>query len=155
MPTDPIKLINKIFEPTTTTAPMKAGATTTPTTAPAATTTAQSAKDYVLSQSLNAKLSGTGGGSRTQELATYSAKGLAESFQKAHEAQMADKKPATNPMDDVLASSRKTGTNAPQLSAEAQASIQKGTKATADAGLNAIDKKLAQVVGISRAIGSA
>jgi len=153
MPTDPIKLINKIFEPTTTTAPKKTDAT--PTTAAAATTTtAQSAKDYVLSQSLNSMLS-KAGGTRTQELATYSAKGLAESFKKASEAQMADKKPATNPMDDILASSRKAGTNAPQLSAEAQASIQKGTKATADAGLNTIDKKLAQVVGISRAIGSA
>lgn len=146
MPTDPIKLINKIMEPTTTAAaPKKTETTATP---------AQSAKDYVLSQSLNARLSGTGG-SRTQELATYSAKGLAESFKKAHEAQMAEKKTAANPMDGVLADAKKTGTNAPQLSAEAQASIQKGTKATADAGLNAIDKKLAQVVGISRAIGSA
>lgn len=154
MPTDPIKLINKIFEPKTTTATKQTDAATTPTTA-ATTTTAQSAKDYVLSQSLNARLSGAGGGTRTQELATYSAKGLAESFQKAHEAQMADKKTAANPMDDVLAASKKTGTNAPQLSAEAQASIQKGAKATADAGLNAIDKKLAQVVGVSRAIGAA
>lgn len=151
MPTDPIKLINKIFEPKTATTAKKTDATTTP----ATTATTQSAKDYVLSQSLNARLSGTGGGSRTQDLATYSAKGLADSFKKAHEAQMADKKTAANPMDGVLADAKKGGTNAPQLSAEAQASIQKGAKATADAGLNTIDKKLAQVVGISRAIGSA
>lgn len=147
MPTDPIQLINKILEPTTTAAAPKK--------TEAAATAAQSAKDYVLSQSLNARLSGTGGGTRTQELATYSAKGLAESFKKAHEEQMADKKTPANPMDSVLADAKQTGTNAPQLSAQAQASIKNGTQAAADAGLNAIDKRLAQVVGISRAIGSA
>ncbi len=146
MPTDPIQMINKILEPTTTAAAPKK--------TEAAATTAQSSKDYVLSQSLNAMLSGSGG-SRTQELATYSAKGLAESFKKAHEEQMADKKTAANPMDGVLADAKRTGTNAPQLSAQAQTSIKSGTQATADAGLNAIDKRLAQVVGISRAIGSA
>ena len=145
MATDPIKLVKNILEPKATTTAAK--------TETKATTTAAEAKpkagaDYKLSSSLNAMLSGTsGGGSRTQELANYTAKGLKDAFQQAHEARAAEAKSSTksNPMDDVLAASKKAGTNAPQLSAQAQAIIdQTKPKTTAD-----------QKSGVSKIIGTA
>lgn len=158
MSTDPIKLIRQITEPKPTVATK---ASETAATTAAATTkansTASQAKDYVLSQSLKAKMSGgTGGGTRTQELASNNAKDVQDYYESAAKARKADAAAAnkSNPTDGVL-SEAKGKTAATTHSAEVQASLAKMTKAKDDAAMKAVDPKLASVLGVSKIIGTA
>jgi len=169
MSTDPIKLVQSILNPKTTTPAASTKTTESAKTAPAATaaakatesTAATNASDaYKLSQSLLKKMSQTNVGASTETTghSTYTAQGLKDYFQSAHESQTKAKSAAAatpKPLDDVLKVSRDKGTNEPKLSAAAQ-DIVKEKKATAtDTALAAVDSKLAQTVGVSRIIGTA
>jgi hypothetical protein len=148
MKTDPIKLIDSILKPATTAAP-----TNTTTSKPA--TANEDA--YKLANSLKELLANGPSGS-TSLKGNYTAKGLQEAFQSAHDIQ---KKQAaasgspSQPLDEVLKSSKDAGTNAPVLSAQAQEIVKAKAATSTDVGLAKLDEKLAQTVGISRVIGSA
>ena len=155
MSTDPIKLVKSFFAAKPADTASKAPSTTTP--AKAANTSIS--EDYKLSQSLVSLMAQGPSGSSTPDLSNYTAQGLKDSFQAAHNIQNQEKAAAAaataKPLDDVLKTSVATGTNNPTPSAQA-AEILKDKKATAtDTGLAAIDSRLAQTVGISKAIGSA
>lgn len=149
MSTDPIKLIQGILAPKTS-APAAS-------TSAAAKTTSSTNDAYKLANSLK-ELLANGPSGTTALKGNYTAKGLQEAFQSAHDAQSkkdAASAAAPKPLDEVLKANKEAGTNTPVLSAQAQ-EIVKAKQATAtDVGLAKVDEKLAQTVGISRAIGSA
>lgn len=149
MKSDPIQLINRILKPTSTAAPTNTTAAAKP---------ASSNEDaYKLANSLKELLANGPSGS-TALKGNYTAKGLQEAFQSANDIQkkQAAASAATpKPLDEVLKSSKEAGTNAPALSAQAKEAMDAKAATSTDVGLAKVDAKLAQIVGISRSIGSA
>lgn len=175
MRTDPIKLVQNILNPKTATpAPTsKSAEIANSSSSGESATTAAKAKEsastkaatnatdaYKLSQSLQKKLAqvNTGATPDTPDLSTYTAQGIKEYFQSAHEAQTKAKTAAAaspKPLDDVLKASQEKVTNAPKLSAAAQEIVKEKKATSTDAALAAVDSRLAQTVGVSRIIGTA
>jgi hypothetical protein len=167
MRTDPIKLVQSILNPKTETPATKPADSVKPeaTSAKAnestATKAAANASDaYKLSQSLQMKLTqaNTGAAPETPDLSTYTAQGIKDYFQSAHEAQTKAKAAASatpKPLDDVLKVSQGNATSEPKLSAAAQEIVKEKKTTATDAALAAVDSRLAQTVGISRSIGTA
>lgn len=156
MSTDPIKLIRSIAPPKTT-APTTGTSAATSTPGTSATGSTSSTDAYKLAQSLLKRMSPDTSETSVPDLSNYTAKGIKDYFQSAHDAQTKEKAAAATPkpLDEVLKASQDKGRQEPKLSAQAQ-EIVKEKKATAtDTGLAAIDQRLAQTVGISRAIGTA
>jgi len=94
----------------------------------------------------------------TPDLSTYTAQGIKDYFQSAHEAQTKAKAAASatpKPLDDVLKVSQGNATSEPKLSAAAQEIVKEKKTTATDAALAAVDSRLAQTVGISRSIGTA
>lgn len=146
MSTDPIKLIHSIVSPKPTAAP------TIPTTAKSTSTD----DAYKLATSLKELLANGPSGTTTLK-ANYTAKGLQEAFQTAHDTQVkqaAASAAAPKPLDDVLKVGKENGTNAPALSAQAQEIVNAKKATSTDVGLAKIDAQLAQTVGISHSIGT-
>ncbi len=150
MSTDPIKLIHGMVSPKPTSASTSS--------APASGSAKPSGNDaYKLAASLSALLENGPSGS-TKLSGNYTAKGLQESFQSAHDTkskQAAAAAAAPKSLDNVLKASNVNGTNAPELSAQAQEIVKAKSATSSDVGLAKIDSQLAQTVGISRVIGSA
>jgi hypothetical protein len=175
MSTDPIKLVQNILNPKTAAPATKtkaaetanagstesAAATASKAKESTATKAATNASDaYKLSQSLQKKMTqaNTSATTETPDLSTYTAQGLKEMFQAAHETQTKAKAAASaapKPLDDVLKASQASGTNEPKLSAAAQEIVKEKQATSTDKALSAIDSKLAQTVGVSRIIGTA
>ncbi|HNY30249.1 MAG TPA: hypothetical protein PKO15_05115 [Fibrobacteria bacterium] len=182
MPTDPIKLIREITAPKTVTPPKAAegaqasaeatktasgqsgkdataaAAKSDPKGASQAQATASQAKAYVVAQSLKAKMSpmASGTGTRTLDLAAANANEVQNYFETAAKARKAEAAAATkaDPLQNVLSDARGK-TEAPKLSAEAQASIAKSAPKKEDAGMKAVDSRLASILGVSKIIGTA
>ncbi|MEK7394904.1 MAG: hypothetical protein AAB214_20280 [Fibrobacterota bacterium] len=174
MSTDPIKLVQNILNPkiATPASTSKSAETAQPSTSgDSATTTAKAnestankaasnaSEAYKLSQSLQKKLTqaNTGATPETPDLSTYTAQGIKDYFQSAHEAQTKAKAAATaapKPLDDVLKVSQGNATNEPKLSAAAQEIVKEKKTTATDTALAAVDSRLAQTVGISRTIGT-
>jgi hypothetical protein len=171
MSTDPIKLVQNILNPKIPTSAAKSKTVDAPQTdAPAtsakekespSTMAATNASDaYKLSQSLQKKLTqaNTGATPETPDLSTYTAQGIKDYFQSAHETQTKAKVAASatpKPLDDVLKVSQGNATSEPKLSAAAQEIVKEKKTTATDAALAAVDSRLAQTVGISRSIGTA
>lgn len=173
MPTDPIKLINRILEPKTTASTKPADtaqaagkadpaaaqkdktAAAAKTGAPASgqTAAASQTKAYVVDQGLKSRMSGGGGnGTRTQELAQANAKDVQayyESAAKTRKSEAAANAKA-DPLQGVLSDARgKTGNT--QFSAAAQASLNKSAAYKEAVASRAADAK----AGVSKIIGTA
>jgi hypothetical protein len=167
MSTDPIKLVQNILNPKSPTSAAKSKTVEAPQTDAPATSAkekesaATNASDaYKLSQSLQKKLTqtNTGAAPETPDLSTYTAQGIKDYFQSAHEAQTKAKAAASatpKPLDDVLKVSQGNANSEPKLSAAAQEIVKEKKTTATDAALAAVDSRLAQTVGISRSIGTA
>lgn len=115
------------------------------------------AKDYVLSQSLKSKMSArSGDGTSTQELASANATEIQNYYEGAAKARKAEAASAskTNSMDSLL-SETKGATGVPGHSFDAQQSLKKLAATKEDAAMKAIDPRLANILGVSKIIGTA
>jgi hypothetical protein len=149
MSTDPIKLIHGITPPKST--------TSTTSTAAASKTTTSTNDAYKLASSLKELLANGPSGS-TALKGNYTAKGLQEAFQSAHDTQVkqaAASAATPKPLDTVLKTTKDAGTNAPTLSPQAQDIVKAKKETATDVGLAKVDEQLAKTVGIARTIGSA
>ena len=149
MSTDPIKLIHGITPPKST--------PTTPTTTAAAKSASSTSEAYKLANSLKELLANGPSGTTTLK-ANYTAKGLQEAFQSAHDTQAkqaAASAASPKSLDTVLKTTKDAGTNAPTLSPGAQDIVKAKQETATDAGLAKVDEQLAKTVGIARVIGSA
>lgn len=150
MSSDPIKLIQGILPKT------PAATATKSSTATASEPAANQTAAYKLSKSLTDLLNQGGSASGASSLSNYTVQGLKENFQAAHEEKLkASASSAAKPLDKILATSNAQGTNATTASSEVKEILKDKKAVTADPGLAAIDSRLAQTVGISRAIGTA
>jgi hypothetical protein len=130
MSTDPIKLIPGIT-------PSKSTSSTAGTTATRTASTATSNDAYKLAASLQDLLANGPSGS-TSLSGNYTAKGLQEAFQ--------------SPQDIQAKQEAASATSA--TSAQAQEIVNAKKATSTDVGLDQVDEKLAQTVGIARVIGS-
>jgi hypothetical protein len=149
MSTDPIKLIHSI-------APTKSTRST-PNTTAAAKSTSSTNDAYKLANSLKELLANGPSGS-TALKGNYTAKGVQEAFQSAHDTQTkqaAASATTSKPLDNVLKTTKDAGTNAPTLSPSAQDIVKAKQETSTDVGLAKVDEQLAKTVGIARVIGSA
>ncbi|QQS05081.1 MAG: hypothetical protein IPK50_22845 [Fibrobacterota bacterium] len=115
------------------------------------------AKDYVLSQSLKSKISTRPGDqSGTPDLASANATEIQNYYEGAAKARKAEAASGNKTgSTDTLLSETKGATGVPGHSFDAQQSLRKMAATKEDAAMKAIDPRLANILGVSKIIGTA